>query len=144
MYEQLKRDVSDFKLVPGDRFTETDISERLGVSPTPLRQALFRLQQEGFVEVLFWSGWRVLPFDFDRFEEPFELRQLLETIAAHRLCGATAHTLDASQPALHCRPPLARVFASGARPNWLKPIWSRGLPPRGGWRALGRPDAAPH
>ena len=31
-YEQLKRDVSEFKLVPGDRFTETEISERLGVS----------------------------------------------------------------------------------------------------------------
>lgn len=100
MYEQLKRDVSDFKLVPGDRFTETEISERLGVSRTPVRQALFRLQQEGFVEVLFRSGWRVLPFDFDRFEELYDLRQLLETTAAHRLCGATAPTLDASQSAL--------------------------------------------
>jgi DNA-binding GntR family transcriptional regulator len=86
VYAQLKHDVSDFKLVPGDRFTETDISERLGVSRTPVRQALFRLQQEGFVEVLFRSGWRVLPFDFDQFEELYDLRQLLETTAAHRLC----------------------------------------------------------
>ena len=86
VYEQLKRDVSDFKLVPGDRFTETEIGERLGVSRTPVRQALFRLQQEGFVEVLFRSGWRVLPFDFDQFEELYDLRQVLETTAAHRLC----------------------------------------------------------
>ena len=86
VYEQLKRDVSDFKLVPGDRFTETEISERLGVSRTPVRQALFRLQQEGFVEVLFRSGWRVLPFDFDQFEELYDLRQVLETTAVHRLC----------------------------------------------------------
>ena len=49
VYDQLKRDVSDFKLVPGDRFTETEISERMNVSRTPVRQALFRLQQEGFV-----------------------------------------------------------------------------------------------
>ena len=56
VYEQLKRDVSDFKLVPGDRFIETEISERMNVSRTPVRQALFRLQQEGFVEVLFRSG----------------------------------------------------------------------------------------
>jgi DNA-binding GntR family transcriptional regulator len=86
VYEQLKRDVSEFKLVPGDRFTETELSERLGVSRTPVRQALFKLQQEGFVEVLFRSGWRVLPFDFDQFEELYDLRMVLETTAAHRLC----------------------------------------------------------
>ena len=87
MYEQLKRDVSEFKLVPGDRFTETEISERLGVSRTPVRQALFKLQQEGFVEVLFRSGWRVLPFDFKRFEELYDLRMVLETAAVQQLCG---------------------------------------------------------
>ncbi|WP_348007452.1 GntR family transcriptional regulator [Rhodoferax sp.] len=86
VYEQLKQDVSDFKLVPGDRFTETEISERLGVSRTPVRQALFRLQHEGFVEVLFRSGWRVLPFDFNQFDELYDLRMVLETTAVHRLC----------------------------------------------------------
>ena len=86
VYEQLKRDVFDFKLVPGDRFTETDISERMKVSRTPVRQALFRLQQDGFVEVLFRSGWRVLPFDFDKFEELYDLRMVLETTAVRRLC----------------------------------------------------------
>lgn len=100
MYEQLKRDVSDFKLVPGDRFTETEISERLGVSRTPVRQALFRLQQEGFVEVLFRSGWRVLPFDFDQFEELYDLRQLLETTAAHRLCEGASNINQAELDAL--------------------------------------------
>ena len=86
VYAQLKRDVAEFRLVPGDRFTESEISERLGVSRTPVRQALFRLQQEGFVQVLFRSGWRVLPFDFDRFEQLYDLRMVLETTAAHRLC----------------------------------------------------------
>ncbi len=90
VYEQLKQDVADFKLVPGDRFTETEISERLGVSRTPVRQALFRLQQEGFVEVLFRSGWRVLPFDFEQFEQFYDLRMVLETTAAHRLCSDAA------------------------------------------------------
>jgi DNA-binding GntR family transcriptional regulator len=96
VYGQLKRDIGEFKLVPGDRFTETEISERLGVSRTPVRQALFKLQQEGYVEVLFRSGWRVLPFDFEQFEQLYDLRMVLETTAAHRLCedglrrGATA------------------------------------------------------
>jgi len=86
VYAQLKRDVAEFKLVPGDRFTENELCDRLGVSRTPVRQALVRLQQEGFVEVLFRSGWRVLPFDFDQFEQLYDLRMVLETTAAHRLC----------------------------------------------------------
>lgn len=86
VYAQLKRDVAQFTLVPGDRFTENEICERLGVSRTPVRQALVRLQQEGYVEVLFRSGWRVLPFDFARFEQLYDLRMVLETTAAHRLC----------------------------------------------------------
>jgi DNA-binding GntR family transcriptional regulator len=61
VYEQLKQDIAEFKLVPGDRFTENSVTERLDVSRTPVRQALVRLQQEGYVEVLFRSGWRVLP-----------------------------------------------------------------------------------
>lgn len=87
VYAQLKRDVAEFNLVPGDRFTENELSERLGVSRTPVRQALFRLQQEGYVEVLFRSGWRVLPFDFDQFEQLYDLRMVLETTAVQRICG---------------------------------------------------------
>ncbi len=90
VYEQLKRDVADFKLVPGDRFTENELSERLGVSRTPVRQALFRLQQEGYVEVLFRNGWRVLPFDFEQFEQLYDLRMVLETTAVQRLCADDA------------------------------------------------------
>ncbi len=85
-YTLIKRDIADFRLLPGDRFTEGEVSERLGVSRTPVRQALFRLQQEGFVEVLFRAGWRVLPFDFDEFEQLYDLRMVLETTAVHRLC----------------------------------------------------------
>ncbi len=91
VYAQLKRDVAEFRMVPGDRFTENEVSERLGVSRTPVRQALFRLQQEGYVEVLFRSGWRVLPFDFDQFEQLYDLRMVLETTAAHRLCETDRH-----------------------------------------------------
>lgn len=87
VYDQLKRDVASFNLVPGDRFTENELCERLAVSRTPVRQALVRLQQEGYVEVLFRSGWRVLPFDFDKFEQLYDLRMVLETTAAQRLCA---------------------------------------------------------
>jgi DNA-binding GntR family transcriptional regulator len=86
VYTQLKKDIAEFRLLPGDRFSENEVCERLSVSRTPVRQALARLQQEGFVEVLFRSGWRVLPFDFDQFEQLYDLREVLETTAAQRLC----------------------------------------------------------
>ena len=45
-----------------------------------------RLKQEGYLEVFFRSGWRVLPFDFKKFEQLYELRQILETAAVQSLC----------------------------------------------------------
>ena len=56
------------------------------MSRASVRQALFRLQHEGFVEVLFRSGWRVLPLDFNQFEALYDLSMVLETTAAQRLC----------------------------------------------------------
>jgi len=100
VYLQVKRDIEEFRLVPGDRFTENEVCERLGVSRTPVRQALFRLQQEGRVEVLFRSGWRVLPFDFDQFEQLYDLRLLLETTAVRRLCAGDARVDRAQLDAL--------------------------------------------
>ncbi|MBT9467085.1 GntR family transcriptional regulator, partial [Hydrogenophaga sp.] len=79
VYRQVKQDIADFRLVPGDRFTEHELCARLAVSRTPVRQALFRLQQDGLVEVMFRSGWRVLPFDFDKFDQLYDLRMVLET-----------------------------------------------------------------
>ena len=86
VYFRLKQDLSDFVWSPGDRFTENEISEKLQVSRTPVRQALVRLQQEGQVEVLFRNGWRVLPFDFEKFDQLYDLRVIIETEAVQRLC----------------------------------------------------------
>jgi DNA-binding GntR family transcriptional regulator len=72
--------------LPGDRFTEQQLCDRLSVSRTPVRQALFRLQQEGHVEVLFRNGWRVLPIDFKKFDALYDFRILIETEAAQRIC----------------------------------------------------------
>jgi len=88
VYSLVQQDIAQFRRVPGDRFTENEIAEQLGMSRTPVRQALYRLQEEGLVEVLFRSGWRVLPFDFARFEQLYELRRVLEVTAVHRLCEA--------------------------------------------------------
>jgi DNA-binding GntR family transcriptional regulator len=86
IYLKIKDDIFDFHLLPGDRFSETELAERYGVSRTPVRDALYRLRREGYLEVGFRSGWSVRPFDFTRFDELYDLRVLLETAAVERLC----------------------------------------------------------
>lgn len=85
-YELIKRDIFEFRLLPGDEFTESDLVARLGVSRTPVRQALYRLEREGFVLLRQRSGWRVHPFDFERFEALYDVRIVLEQAAVTRLC----------------------------------------------------------
>lgn len=86
IYAQLKDDIFEFRLMPGDRFSEGEVAERVAASRTPVRQALHRLQREGFLEVRFRSGWQVRPLDFAHFDELYELRVVLELEAVRRLC----------------------------------------------------------
>ncbi len=99
-YGALKRDILDFRLAPGDRFTETEIAERLRVSRTPVREALFRLEREGYLEVRQRNGWLVRPLDFDTLDHFYELRSVLEAAAVHALCapGQTPDPLTALRP----------------------------------------------
>jgi DNA-binding GntR family transcriptional regulator len=86
IYAQLKADIFDFRLLPGDRFSEGEVAERMNVSRTPVRQALYRLEKEGYLEVYFRSGWQVKPFDFSYFEELYDVRIILELAAVSHLC----------------------------------------------------------
>ena len=86
VFQQIKNDIFDFKLMPGERFTESEIAETYAVSRTPIRQALYRLQQEGYVDVQFRSGWQVRPLNFKAYEELYDLRILLECHAVEQHC----------------------------------------------------------
>lgn len=86
IYIQLKQEIFEFHLLPGDRFSESDVAERMAASRTPVREALYRLQRDGYVDVHFRSGWQVKPFDFRTFEELYDLRVVLECAAVRRLC----------------------------------------------------------
>jgi len=86
IYARLKDDIFEFRLMPGDRFSEGEVAARMAASRTPVRQALHRLQREGFLDVHFRSGWQVRPLDFVQFDELYELRIVLELDAVRRLC----------------------------------------------------------
>ena len=88
VYSQLKEEICNFHFLPGDRFSENELAERMGASRTPVREALTRLQRDGFVEVRFRSGWQVRPFNFKYFEQLYDLRILLEQAAVRLLCEA--------------------------------------------------------
>jgi DNA-binding GntR family transcriptional regulator len=85
IYRQLKDDIFEFRLMPGDRFSESEVAERVQASRTPVRQALYRLEREGYLLVHFRSGWQVRAFDFKYFEELYDVRIVLETAALARL-----------------------------------------------------------
>lgn len=86
IHARLKEDILSFRLLPGDRFSEGEIAARMNASRTPVRQALYQLEREGYLEVRFRSGWQVRSFDFTRFEELYDLRIVLEMEALRRLC----------------------------------------------------------
>src|SRR4249920_3096227 len=89
VYASLKAEIHDFLLVAGDRFSEAELGARLGVSRTPVREALFRLRNEGFLEVEPKLGWFVRPIDFAKLEQLYDLRIVLELASVTRLCGRT-------------------------------------------------------
>lgn len=87
VYARLKAEMVDFQLVPGDRFSEAELGQRLGVSRTPVREALFRLRNEGYLDVELKSGWYVKPIDFGKLEQLYDLRVILELASVQRLCA---------------------------------------------------------
>ncbi len=66
----------------GTRLTEVALADRLGLSRTPLREALARLEREGLVERAGAAGYRVRRFTFDDVRDALELRGVLEGTAA--------------------------------------------------------------
>jgi len=92
VYEQLKGDIFDFRLLPGDRFTETEVAVRAGVSRTPVREALYKLEREGYIQVSSRNGWSVNPFDFEFFENLYDVRVIMELAASQKVCEMADRT----------------------------------------------------
>ena len=87
VYRRIKQDIFEFRLLPGDRFTEGEVAARLKVSRTPVREALYRLEQESYLTVHFRSGWSVRTLDFGEFDALYDLRIILESAAVRGVCG---------------------------------------------------------
>jgi len=83
-YEELKAAIVDLRLPPGTMLRESSIGRQLGVSKTPVREALLKLEQDGLVELVPFKGGRVVGYSRRDVREIFELRALLEGACARR------------------------------------------------------------
>src|SRR5919202_2566625 len=98
VYEAVKSLIMDHRLAPGERVTIDALARQLEVSPTPVREALARLEADGLVRKRPLAGYTATPLlTRAEFEELFEMRMLLEPAAARRAAGAG---LSAAETAL--------------------------------------------
>jgi DNA-binding GntR family transcriptional regulator len=84
VYRQLKSMILDQKLKPGDKIYQEKLAEELGISRTPLVGALKKLEQERLVKAVPRRGFFVRRFSKHEMIRIFELREVLEGLAARR------------------------------------------------------------
>jgi DNA-binding GntR family transcriptional regulator len=84
-YEQVRQRILDNVWPPGHRALEQEVALALGMSRTPVREALMRLQAEGLVEVIPRHGMRVLPVSPADMREIYQILTALECMAAELL-----------------------------------------------------------
>lgn len=86
-HQRLRHMIITLELAPGDVLREAELSERLDIGRTPLREALQRLAREHFVHVIPRRGMLVSGIDVSELSTLFETRSILEPYAA-RLAAA--------------------------------------------------------
>lgn len=84
VHAHLRRLILRLQLKPGEALSEKDLSVKLGVSRTPVREAFIRLSEEGLVDIFPQRGTLVAPIRIAEIEEAQFLRDILETAVVRR------------------------------------------------------------
>jgi DNA-binding GntR family transcriptional regulator len=101
VYQALRDEIVDLSFAPGQRLGFDELARRYGVSHTPIRQALRRLEGEGLVILAPRRGARVAPLTFDELEEIQAVRLGAEPLLARYAATAcTTRTLAEMERAL--------------------------------------------
>ncbi len=95
---RLRHMILEGQLAPGSRISERTICEQLGISRTPLREALKVLASEGLVELLPHRGAQVSTLGREDIDHMFEIMGSLEALAGELACGRIT---DAELAAIH-------------------------------------------
>ena len=84
VYEQLKTSILDGAIPKGAKLYETKISEEMGISRTPVREALHALEREYLIKGIDKVGYRIVDMESDDLEEISEIRKSVEALAVKR------------------------------------------------------------
>lgn len=110
---RLKRMIVEEGLAPATRLREKELSERFGISRTPLREALKILATDGLVELLPNRGAQVADVSGEAIRETFEVLAGLEGLAARLACARGTDAQIGEVRALHER--MIAAFETGDR-----------------------------
>ena len=81
-------------LTPGQRLRDTELARQLGVSRTPIREALLRLEREGFISAQLHQGFSVKPLSESEIRDVYPLVSLLECSALNGIPSPTPRKLE--------------------------------------------------
>ena len=89
-YENIKLQIIRGNLKPGTRLLEEELSKAMNISRAPIREALNRLEKEGFVTITPRKGAAVAHITAQMIEDIFEIRETLESLAVKKSIGKIA------------------------------------------------------
>ncbi len=92
-YARLLTELREGRLNPGDRLRETELADRLGMSRTPVREAIRQLEADGIVTHVPRQGATIRTLDYAEVMELYEMRAVLEGTAA-RLAARAASDIE--------------------------------------------------
>jgi DNA-binding GntR family transcriptional regulator len=110
-YQEIRRRILENEMPADSQYLEQELADALGMSRTPVREALIRLSEERLVEVKPRHGARVLPVSIDDMREIYEVLTELEGVAARKVAerglehceiGRLQQAVDDMDAALAC------------------------------------------
>lgn len=97
-YDEIRRRIINNEYPPSHQVLEHELAAELGMSRTPVREALIRLENEKFVQIIPRHGMRVVPLSLNDLRDVYEVLTALEVAAIERL--ARSSPADGSMAAL--------------------------------------------
>ena len=128
-YDELRARILDGRLAPGTKIVVRVLAEDLGLSPTPIKNALAALEREGYLETVAYRGYSVPRTDPGVVAEAFEVLSALDMLAARRIVSGTDRAVVVAElrgMIARQRPPAGgRDDRSGFELNFHKVMWQR-------------------
>jgi DNA-binding GntR family transcriptional regulator len=122
VYRRVRDEIARLRLTPGSRLPLEELAARYGVSMTPVRHVLRRLESEGLVASERHRGARVAPLSVEELEEIQAIRLGLEGYLSR--CGAERATDEAVLEMERRRGDIEKAFRAGNLDAYIASFWS--------------------